>query len=78
MRAYFGSEPTDTDVSRVKLLKFVSDLREALWALVQSRVSKTCSFEEDMAYYAECLGRCIKYEADPSFKNYIQLTGNNI
>jgi thiamine kinase-like enzyme len=38
LRAYFG-EVTDALVARVKLLKIVADLREALWYLIALRVS---------------------------------------
>jgi thiamine kinase-like enzyme len=39
LRAYFGA-PTDSQRARQKLMKMMSDLREAMWAQVQRGVSK--------------------------------------
>jgi thiamine kinase-like enzyme len=39
IRAYFGN-PTDSQRARQKLMKIMSDLREAMWAQVQRGVSK--------------------------------------
>lgn len=39
MRAYFGN-PTDSQRARQKLMKIMSDLREAMWAQVQRGVSQ--------------------------------------
>ena len=39
LRAYFGS-PSDSQRARQKLMKVMSDLREAMWAQVQRGVSK--------------------------------------
>jgi thiamine kinase-like enzyme len=39
LRAYFGA-PTDSQRARQKLMKIISDLREAMWAQVQRGVSK--------------------------------------
>jgi len=39
LKAYFGS-PTDSQRARQKLMKIMSDLREAMWAQVQRGVSK--------------------------------------
>lgn len=39
LKAYFGS-PTDSQRARQKLMKIMSDLREAMWSLVQMGVSK--------------------------------------
>lgn len=39
LQAYFGS-PTDSQRARQKLMKIMSDLREAMWAQVQRGVSK--------------------------------------
>jgi thiamine kinase-like enzyme len=39
MRAYFGN-PTDSQRAHQKLMKIMSDLREAMWAQVQRGVSK--------------------------------------
>ncbi|HEY6102149.1 MAG TPA: phosphotransferase [bacterium] len=38
LTAYLGG-PTDSDLARLKLMKILSDLREAMWAMVQVSVS---------------------------------------
>ncbi len=38
LRAYFGRVPPDA-VARLKLMKIISDLREAMWAMVQVTIS---------------------------------------
>ena len=39
LRAYFG-QPTQRQRARLKLMRIMSDLREAMWAMVQAGVSK--------------------------------------
>jgi thiamine kinase-like enzyme len=38
LRAYFGRVTRDA-VARLKLMKIISDLREAMWAVVQTTIS---------------------------------------
>jgi thiamine kinase-like enzyme len=38
LRAYFGSAPRHA-IGRLKLMKIISDLREAMWAVVQTTIS---------------------------------------
>jgi thiamine kinase-like enzyme len=49
LRAYFG-EPTDSQRAHLKLMKIMSDLREAMWGVVQAGVSK---LDFDYVGYAE-------------------------
>jgi thiamine kinase-like enzyme len=49
LRAYFG-EPTDSKRAHLKLMKIMSDLREAMWGVVQAGVSK---LDFDYVGYAE-------------------------
>ena len=49
LRAYFG-EPTDSQRAHLKLMKIMSDLREAMWGMVQVGVSK---LDFDYVGYAE-------------------------
>ena len=54
LRAYFG-EPTDPQRAHLKLMKIMSDLREAMWGVVQAGVSKL-DFDY-MAYAEKYFGR---------------------
>ena len=49
LRAYFG-KPTDSQRAHLKLMKIMSDLREAMWGVVQAGVSK---LDFDYVGYAE-------------------------
>ena len=49
LRTYFG-EPTDSQRAHLKLMKIMSDLREAMWGVVQAGVSK---LDFDYVGYAE-------------------------
>ena len=49
LRGYFG-EPTDSHRAHLKLMKIMSDLREAMWGMVQVGVSK---LDFDYAGYAQ-------------------------
>lgn len=49
LRAYLG-QPTPAAVARLKLMKVISDLREAMWAMVQVTIS-------NLAYDFEAYGR---------------------
>jgi thiamine kinase-like enzyme len=64
--AYFGS-PTDSQRAHQKLMKIMSDLREALWAMVQMGVSK---MDFDYAGYGQKYFDC--YEANTSGSEYTE------
>jgi hypothetical protein len=49
LEAYLG-QATAPDVARLKLMKIVSDLREAMWAMVQVTIS---SLDYDFVQYGE-------------------------
>jgi thiamine kinase-like enzyme len=50
LRAYTGSAPSQAQRARLKLMRLMSDIREAAWGAVQSRVS---DLDFDFAGYAE-------------------------
>ena len=64
LRTYFG-EQTDSQRARLKLMKIMSDLREAMWGLVQVGVSK---LDFDYAGYVERYFD--RYEASLSSSEY--------
>lgn len=66
LRAYFGS-PTDSQRARLKLMKIMSDLREAMWAQVQRGVSKL-----DFDYKAYGQKYFERFERGTSGKEYAE------
>lgn len=70
LRAYFGTV-TPHAVARVKLMKIVSDLREALWAMVQLTTS---ALDYDFAEYGrKHFARCADGLQDSRFSMWLQL-----
>jgi thiamine kinase-like enzyme len=64
LRAYFG-EVRDEDVRALRLMRFMSDFREAMWGVVQQAVSE---LEFDFAgYAAEHFERLRRTADDPAF-----------
>jgi thiamine kinase-like enzyme len=67
LRAYFGSL-TDSQRAHLKLMKIMSDLREAMWAQVQRGVSKLdFDYEEYGRKYFE------RFEANVRNDDYLRL-----
>jgi thiamine kinase-like enzyme len=65
LRAYFG-EVRDDDVRALRLMRFMSDFREAMWGVVQQGISE---LEFDFAEYAAThFERLRRTAADPAFK----------
>jgi len=64
LRAYFG-HPTDSHRAHLKLMKIMSDLREAMWGMVQVGVSK---LDFDYVGYAQKYFE--RYEASTSGAEY--------
>ena len=72
--AYFGEE-RPADVAAVRLMRFMSDFREAMWGLVQSGLSK---LDFDFAAYAaQHFDRLRRTSADPEFERYLRLCANS-
>jgi thiamine kinase-like enzyme len=68
LRAYFGN-PTDSHRAHLKLMKIMSDLREAMWAQVQIGVSQ---LDFDYAGYGQKYFN--RFEANvnqPAFRNWL-------
>ena len=65
LESYFGEPPTDRRRAALKLLRYVSDLREAMWGAVQSVAPK---LDFDFAGYAALhLERLARAAEDPDF-----------
>jgi thiamine kinase-like enzyme len=50
LRAYYGTAPSDRERAALKLMRVLSDAREAAWAVVQSQISE---LDFDFGGYAE-------------------------
>ena len=66
LRAYFGN-PSDSQRAHQKLMKIMSDLREAMWGEVQVGVSKL-----DFDYVGYAQKYFDRYEANASGKEYLR------
>ena len=69
VEAYFGTV-TDRHLARLRLMKVISDLREAMWGVVQAGVS---TLDVDFLDYAdEHFGRLIENAAHPGFDRLLE------
>ena len=73
LEAYFG-EPADARrLAALRLMRFMSDFREAMWGVVQSAVS---DLDFDFAGYgAEHFERLRATAADPRFERWLEEAG---
>ena len=69
LAAYFG-EVAEADLHALRLMRFMSDFREAMWGVVQQGLSE---LEFDFADYAEeHFARLERTAADPAFRELLQ------
>jgi thiamine kinase-like enzyme len=69
LAAYFG-ELDGADVAALRLMRFMSDFREAMWGVVQQGISE---LDFDFVGYAdEHFARLERTAADPAFRNALQ------
>ena len=73
LRAYFDGEPTDAQLAALALERYVSDLREAMWGVVQAVLSDL-DFDYP-AYAGEHLARLRSTAADPRFEEWMAVAG---
>jgi thiamine kinase-like enzyme len=67
LAAYFG-EPRESDLAALRLMRFMSDFREAMWGVLQSGISELdFAFGE---YAAKHFARLEATASDPEFANY--------
>jgi thiamine kinase-like enzyme len=65
LSAYFGEEPGAHRLARLRTMRFMSDFREAMWAILQGTLS---DLDFDFGAYAEMhFGRLRAAAADPRF-----------
>jgi thiamine kinase-like enzyme len=69
LAAYFG-EPREADVAALRLMRFMSDFREAMWGVVQQGVSE---LDFDFEGYArEHFARLERTAAEPAFRRALE------
>jgi len=67
---YFAESPTARRVATLRLMKFMSDFREAMWGLVQSAVSE---LDVDFIEYRDKhLDRMLSTAANPDFDTWLR------
>jgi thiamine kinase-like enzyme len=70
LEAYFGEPPDDRRRATLKLFRFMSDFREAMWGVVQTGVSE---LDFDFKEYAQKhFDRLEKAGSDPRFEDWIE------
>ncbi|MFN8216628.1 MAG: choline kinase family protein [Solirubrobacterales bacterium] len=73
LAAYLGQSPTAGEVAALRLMRFMSDFREAMWAVLQGTISDLeFDFDEYAAQHFERLGAA---EADPRFNVLLEEAG---
>ena len=71
--AYFGEEAGADRIASLRLMRFMSDFREAMWGVLQGTLS---DLEFDFAdYAAEHFGRMRRTAEDPSFEAWLKDAG---
>jgi thiamine kinase-like enzyme len=70
LEAYFGEPPDDRRRATLKLFRFMSDFREAMWGVVQAGVSE---LDFDFRDYAQKhFDRLERARTDPRFEGWIE------
>jgi thiamine kinase-like enzyme len=70
LEAYFGEPATPRRAAALKLFRFMSDFREAMWGVVQTAVSE---LDFDFPGYADKhFGRLAETSADPRFGTWLE------
>lgn len=73
LAAYFGSV-REGDLASLRLMRFMSDFREAMWGVLQGAISE---LDFDFGgYAAKHFDRLERTAADPEFKRYLQSTAH--
>ena len=74
LAAYFGKE-READLAALRLMRFMSDFREAMWGVLQSGISE---LDFDFKGYAsKHFDRLDRTAADPEFAEYLRTVGNS-
>jgi thiamine kinase-like enzyme len=73
LEAYFGEPPDERRRATLKLFRFMSDFREAMWGVVQAGVSE---LDFDFRDYAQKhFDRLERARSDPRFEDWIEAAG---
>jgi thiamine kinase-like enzyme len=70
LSVYFGRSPDDRRRATLKLYRFMSDFREAMWGVVQIAISELAY--DFAGYAAEHFDRLAKAGSDPRFKTWVE------
>ncbi len=71
LAGYFGEPVTDRRLGIVRLMRIMSDFREAMWGVVQS-VNSTIDFDYE-AYASRHFARLLHSAADPRFASWTRV-----
>jgi thiamine kinase-like enzyme len=75
LEAYFGEPPTPRRIATLKLFRFMSDFREAMWGVVQTIVSDV---DFDFGAYADKhFERLTEASGDDRFRGWIKEAGSH-
>ncbi len=70
LEMYFGEEPTSARIARLKLMRLMSDFREAMWGVMQQAIS-TLDFDyED--YANQHFERCKELAEDERYSEWLR------
>jgi aminoglycoside phosphotransferase (APT) family kinase protein len=70
LATYFGAPPAPAQIASLRLMRFMSDFREAMWGVVQGSVSE---LEFDFAAYADRhFDRLRETASDPRFEGWLE------
>ena len=73
LAAYLGTDPTAGELARLRLMRFMSDFREAMWAVLQGAIS---DLDFDFGEYAEKhFDRLREAESNPRFNVLLEEAG---
>ncbi|MGH7764399.1 MAG: phosphotransferase [Candidatus Dormibacteraceae bacterium] len=73
---YFGAE-SDQHLASLRLMRFMSDFREAMWGVLQSGISELDFNFKD--YATEHFGRMARTASEPQFETYLRgATGHSV
>jgi thiamine kinase-like enzyme len=74
LQAYLGQPPTAGELAALRLMRFMSDFREAMWGVLQGTIS---DLDFDFrAYAAQHFDRLAAAAADPRFNVLLEEAGN--
>jgi len=75
LAAYFGTE-READLAALRLMRFMSDFREAMWGVLQSGISE---LDFDFKSYAsKHFDRLERTAGEPEFVGYLEVAGSEI